>query len=369
MAAETTAETPPMFTPLSLRGLTLPNRVAMSPMCMYTAEDGTPCDFQVVHLGSRALGGVGLVLTEMTQISPEGRISTGDAGMWDDKHIEPWKRVVDFVHTHSAAKIGMQLGHAGRKGSTPLPWNRGKPLSKAEQWEIIAPSAIPFSPDSQTPSAMNQGDIARVKQAFVDGAIRADKAGFDMIELHCGHGYLLSSFISPLSNKRTDQYGGSLEARMRYPLEVFNAVRAAWPEDKPISARISAFDWVEGGTTEEDAVGIARMFQDAGLDILDVSTGNVTDYRRPAMSGLFQTPFAEKIRAETGMKTMTVGNIATAEQINEVIAGGRADICVVGKGHLYDPFFTLHAARALGHDAALWPRQYVAARAFNPEGS
>ncbi len=263
----------------------------------------------------------------------------------------------------------MQLGHAGRKGSTPLPWNRGKPLAKDEQWDIIAPSAIPFSPDSQTPGAMNQGDIARVKQAFVDGAIRAEAAGFDMIELHCGHGYLLSSFISPLSNKRTDQYGGSLEARMRYPLEVFHAVRAAWPDDKPISARISAYDWVEGGTTEEDAVEIARMFQAAGLDIIDVSTGNVTDFRRPAMPGLFQTPYSEKIRAETGMKTMTVGNIATAEQMNEVVAGGRADICVVGKGHLYDPFFTLHAARALGHDAALWPKQYVAARAFNPEGA
>jgi len=368
MAAETAA-TPPVFTPLTLRGLTLPNRVAMSPMCMYTSVDGTPCDFQVVHLGSRALGGAGLVFTEMTQVSPEGRISIGDAGIWDDKHIEPWKRVVDFVHTHTSAKIGMQLGHAGRKSSTPLPWNRGKPLPKEEQWEIIAPSAIPFSPDSQTPTAMNQGDIARIRQAFVDGAIRAEAAGFDMIELHFAHGYLLSSFISPLSNHRTDQYGGSLEARMRYPLEVFHAVRAVWPEDKPISARISAVDWVEGGTTAEDAVEIARMLQHAGLDIIDVSSGNVTDFRRPEMPGLFQTPFAEKIRAETGMPTMTVGNIATPEQMNEVIAKGRADICVVGKGHLYDPFFALHAARAFGHDGGMWPKQYAAARAFNPEGS
>jgi len=368
MAAET-ADIPPIFTPLGLRGLTLPNRVVMSPMCMYTSDDGAPCDFQVVHLGSRALGGAGLVFTEMTQVSPEGRISTGDAGMWDDKHIEPWKRVVDFVHTHSSARIGLQLGHAGRKGSTPLPWNRGKPLAPAEQWEIIAPSAIPFSPDSQTPRAMNQGDLARVKQAFADAAIRAEAAGFDMIEMHCGHGYLLSSFISPLSNTRTDRYGGSLEARMRYPLEVFDAIRQVWPADKPISARISAVDWVEGGTTVDDAVGIARMFRDAGLDIIDVSSGNVTDFRRPAMPGLFQTPFSEKIRAETGMKTMTVGNIATPEQMNQVIAGGRADLCVVGKGHLYDPFFTLHAARELGHDGALWPKQYAAARAFNPEGA
>ncbi|MBT5051262.1 MAG: hypothetical protein HOM58_22390 [Rhodospirillaceae bacterium] len=362
------ADIPPMFTPFSLRELTLPNRVVVSPMCMYSAEDldGTPTDFHVVHLGSRAVGGAGLVFTEMTQISREGRISPGDAGIYDDEHVEPWKRVVDFVHHHSDAKIGMQLGHAGRKACEPIAWQRNTPLTDDEKWEIVAPSAIPFGPDSDMPREMNQGDIAKVVDDFVSGAERANEAGFDIIELHGGHGYLLSSFISPLSNQRSDAYGGSMENRMRLPLEVFRAVRAVWPEEKPISCRISAIDWADGGNNIEDAVEVGRMFKEAGLDILDVSSGNVTHVRRPVTPGLFQTPFSEEIRRETGIPTMTVGNIATPEQINGVIAEGRADLCCVAKGHLFDPYFVRHAARTLGYQLP-WPKQYPAAAVFNPE--
>jgi len=365
---EVAADIPPMFTPFSLRELTLPNRVVMSPMCMYSADDldGTPTDFHVVHLGSRAVGGVGLVMTEMTQISREGRISPGDAGIYDDKHIEPWKRVVDFVHTRSDGKIGMQLGHAGRKACEPIAWLRDTPLTDDEKWEIVAPSAVPFGPNSEMPREMNQGDIAKIIDDFVSGAERAQKAGFDLIELHGGHGYLLSSFISPLSNQRADKYGGSLENRMRLPLEVLRAVRAVWPEEKPISCRISAIDWDDGGNQIEDGIEVARLFKEAGLDIIDVSSGNVTSERRPVTPGLFQTPFSEAIRAAVDMPTMTVGNIATPEQINGVIAESRADLCCVAKGHLFDPYFVRHAARKLGHDLK-WPNQYPAAAVFNPE--
>jgi anthraniloyl-CoA monooxygenase len=368
---EAATETPPMFTPYTMRGLTLPNRVVVSPMCMYSADDldGTPTDFHVVHLGSRAVGGAGLVFTEMTQISPEGRISPGDAGIWDDKHIEPWKRVVDFVHNRSEAKIGMQLGHAGRKGCEVLSWERGKKLPPEQRWEMVAPSAIPFGPDADTPRAMNQADLAKVVDDFVSGAVRAEAAGFDMIELHGGHGYLLSSFISKVSNHRTDAYGGDITGRMKLPLEVFHAVRAVWPDHKPISMRISAVDWVEGGNEIEDALVVARLLKEAGLDILDVSTGNVSHIRRPAMPGLFQTPFSEQIRAEVGIPTMTVGNISTAAQCNDIIASGRADLCCLGKGYLFDPYFVRHAARTLGYDGLAWPNQYPAAAMFKPEGS
>jgi len=361
-------DVPPMFTPFSLRELTIPNRIVVSPMCMYSADDldGTPTDFHVVHLGSRAMGGAGLVFTEMTQVSPEGRISPGDAGIWDDRHVEPWRRVVEFVHRRTDARIGMQLGHAGRKGCEPRAWERGRKLPPEEKWEMVAPSAIPFGPDSDTPRAMNQADIAKVIDDFAAGARRAEAAGFDMLELHCAHGYLLSSFISPLSNHRTDAYGGPLENRMRLPLEVFRAVRAVWPEEKPISARISAVDWVEGGTRIEDAVEIARLFREAGLDILDVSSGNVTHVRRPATPGLFQTPFSERIRRETGIPTMTVGNVATPEQCNDIIARGRADLCCIAKGELYDPYFPRHAARRLGYELP-WPKPYAAAAMFDPE--
>lgn len=354
---------PPMLTPFTLRDMTLINRVVMSPMCMYSADDGTANDFHLVHLGSRAMGGAGLVLTEMTDVEPAGRISPGCTGMYKPDHVPAWKRVTDFVHKTTQAKIGVQLGHAGRKAANPVPWETE---SSKNRWEIFAPSPIAFSDDSPTPTEMTQTDMDRVRDAFANAARMAGEAGFDIIEIHCGHGYLLSSFISPLTNKRDDDYGGSLENRMRFPLEVFQAVRDAFPDTKPISARISAFDWVDGGTTEEDAVAIGRMFKGAGLDILDVSTGNVVAGGRPTVGGLFQTPFSEKIRSATGIPTMTVGNITGPADINEIIADGRADLCVVGKGHLYDPYFVRHAARALGVDGPDLPPQYDRAAGFTP---
>lgn len=358
------AAVPPMFTPYALRGLTLKNRVVLSPMCMYSADDGTPNDFHLVHLGSRAQGGAALVLSEMTDVTPQGRISPGCAGMYKPEHVPAWKRVVDFVHTHTDAKIGIQLGHAGRKAATKVQWEGGSPLTGAEAWPIIAASAIPFTPESQIPKSMDRGDMDRVRDAFVRGAGMADEAGFDVVELHFAHGYLLSSFISPLANRRNDEYGGALENRMRYPLEILRAVRAVWR--KPLSMRISAFDWVEGGTTAEDAVEIGRMVKAAGLDILTVSTGNVVNGARPTVSGLFQTPFSEKVRREAGIPTMTVGNISTAAEMNSIVAEGRADLCVMAKGHLYDPYFARHAARQLGIEDPPWPKQYGAARLYKP---
>ncbi len=284
---------PPMFTPLTLKGMTLPNRIAVSPMCMYSATDGTVNDFHLVHLGSRAIGGAGLIITEMTDVSPEGRISLGCAGMYKPEHVAPWKRVVDFIHNNTDAKIAIQLGHAGRKGSEPVAWERGKGGMGDKAWQTLAPSAIPFSEGGPVPREMDQADIDKLRDDFVRGAAWSDEAGFDMIEFHMGHGYLLSSFISPLSNKREDDYGGDLERRMRLPLEIVTEVRKVWPDDKPLGARISAVDWLDGGTTIEDAITFSRMLNQAGLDIIDVSTGNVTSVRRPAMEGLFQTPFSE----------------------------------------------------------------------------
>ena len=363
---DSNAATTTIFTPYTLRGLTLANRIVMSPMCMYTADDGTVNDFHLVHLGSRAMGGAGLVFTEMTDVEREGRISPGCAGMYKPKHVPAWKRVTDFVHTHTDAKIGTQLGHAGRKSSTNKSWEgNNEPLAEGG-WPIYAPSPLPFLPHSQVPKEMDRTDMDRVRDAFGAAAAMADEAGFDIIELHAGHGYLLSSFISPLTNQRSDDYGGALENRMRFPLECFHAVRAAWPDDKPISARISAFDWVEGGTTEEDAVEIGRMFKDAGLDILDVSTGNVIDGARPTTGGLFQTPFSDTIRNTVGIPTMTVGNIAGPEEANEILSEGKADLCVIGKGHLFDPYFARHAARAMGVDGPDWPKQYGRGATFTP---
>ena len=355
--------TPPMFTPFTLRGMTLINRVVMSPMCMYSAEDGTATDFHLVHLGSRAMGGAGLIFTEMTDVEPAGRISPGCAGMYKPDHVPAWKRVTDFVHRTTEAKIGVQLGHAGRKAANPVPWETE---SDKNRWEIYAPSPIAFSDAGPVPTEMNRVHMDRVRDAFANAARMADEADFDIIELHCGHGYLLSTFISPLTNQRNDDYGGSLENRMRFPLEVFQAVRNEFPGNKPISARISAFDWVDGGTTEKDAVEIGRMFKDAGLDILDVSTGNVVAGARPTATGLFQTPFSETIRRETGIPTMTVGNIRGPAEINDIIADGRADLCVVGKGHLYDPYFARHAAHALDVDGPDAPRQYERATGYTP---
>ena len=354
----------PMFTPYTLRGMTLKNRLVMSPMCQYSADDGTVNDWHVVHLGSRAMGGTGLVIAEMTDVSPEGRISPKCAGLYKPEHMPAWKRVVDFVHAHSDAKIGMQLGHAGRKAACHVQWEGGGPLPADQAWDIIAPSALPFSPESRTPREMTRADMERLIEAYARATRWSEEAGFDMIEIHGGHGYLISSFISPLTNKRTDDYGGSLENRMRFPLEVFRAVRANWPDDKPVSMRISAYDWVEGGTEVDDAVEIGRMMKAAGLDILDVSSGNVTNDPRPRVEGLFQTPFSERVRAEAGIPTMTVGNIGGPEQINAIIADGRADLCCMAKGQLFDPYFAHHAARSLGVEGHKWPDQYGAAGFF-----
>ena len=353
-----------MFTPLSLRGMVLANRLVMSPMCQYSALDGTVNDWHLVHLGSRAIGGTGLVITEMANISPEGRISPGCAGMYKPAHVEAWKRVVNFVHEHTEAKIAIQLAHAGRKASCEVSWKGGGPLNKAQAWKLIAPSSISFSPKSQVPQQMTEADMERVIEAFSQGARWADEAGFDMIEIHGGHGYLLSSFISPLSNTRNDAFGGPLENRMRFPISVFRAIRANWPDEKPISMRISAYDWVEGGTEVDDAVQIGKMMKEEGLDILDVSSGNVTNDPRPHVEGLFQAPFSERVRKEAGILTMTVGNVGGPKQINEVIEQGKADLCCMAKGQLFDPYFAHHAAKALDIEDHKWPNQYAAAGFF-----
>ena len=359
------AEIPPVFTPFALRGVTLANRIVMSPLCMYSAEDGLVGDWHVVHLGSRAMGGAALVMAEMTAVHPDGRISARDSGIWDDRHVAGWKRVVDFVHAHTDARIGMQLGHAGRKGDTGESWKRGSGSETISGFDLVAPSAIAVSERARTPRAMTEQEIQALPGLYVKGAERALAAGFDLLELHCAHGYLLSSFISPLSNRRNDAYGGPLEHRMRLPLEVFAAIRRAWPADRPIAVRISAVDWEDGGHEIADAVAVSRMFAAAGADIIDVSSGMVTN-RRPPDSALFQVPFAERIRKDAGIATMAVGNIETGAQMNDIVANGRADLCVVGRGHMYDPYLARHIARELGYEMP-WPGQYVRGARFRAD--
>ncbi len=350
---------PPMFTPFSLRGVTLPNRVVVSPMAMYSCENGTPDDFYLVHLGSRAHGGAGLIFTEMTCVSADARISPGCAGMYLPEHKTAWKRIVDYVHTRTPAKIAMQLGHAGPKGSTQLGWQEdGEPLS-ADNWPLIAPSALPYSPHHQTPREMTYEDMEGVKADFVRAAEWAQECGFDWLELHCAHGYLLSAFISPLTNQRSDQYGGSLENRCRYPLEVFSAIRDVWPADKPMSVRISAHDWAEGGNTADDAVEIARLFRAVGADLIDVSSGQTTRHARPIYGRMYQTPFSDRIRNEISIATMAVGAIFEPDHVNSIIAAGRADLCALARPHLADPYWTLHAAAQLGYTDMPWPNPYL----------
>jgi anthraniloyl-CoA monooxygenase len=322
-----------------------------------------PDDWHLVHLGARALGGAGLIFTEMTNVSPEARITHGCAGIYTDAQEAAWKRVADFVHGHSRAKICMQLGHAGRKGATKLIWDgMDEPLEKGG-WPLIAASAVPYYPHSQIPRAMTRGDMDQVKDDFVRAARRAERAGFDMLELHCGHGYLLASFISPLTNRRADEYGGSLENRLRYPLEIFAALRDAWPIDKPISVRISATDWKEGGLTGEESVEVARMFSQAGCDLIDVSTGQTVHDAEPVFGRMFQTPFSDKIRNEAGIATMAVGAITSADQINTILAAGRADLVAIGRGHLVDPSLTLRAAAWYGIDMSVAPQYALGYRA------
>ena len=349
----------PMFTPYSLREMTLVNRIVVAPMDMYCAEDGTPGDFHLVHLGTRALGGAGLVITEMTCVSPEARITRGCSGMYRAEHIAAWRRIVAFVHRHSHARICLQLGHSGAKGSARLPWEGTDVALDEDHWEVVAPSAVRYAATLQMPRAMTRADMDRVCADFVNATRMALEAGFDMLELHCAHGYLLSSFITPLANHRADEYGGSIENRLRYPLEVFGAMRAAWPADRPMSVRISATDWVEDGVTADDAVVVARAFAAAGVDIVHVSTGQTSVDARPVYGRMYQTPFSDQVRNELGIPTIAVGNITQPDQVNSIIAAGRADLCALARPHLSDPFWTLHAAAELGYTGQWWPLQYL----------
>ena len=354
---------PPMFTPFTLRGLTLANRVVVSPMAQYSCVDGTPDDYYLVHLGSRAHGGAGLVFTEMTCVSADARISPGCAGMYRPEHRDAWKRIVDYVHERTPAKIALQLGHAGPKGSTQLGWEEADEPLPAENWPLIAASAIPYGPRNQMPSAMTADDRERVKVDFVRAARWGVECGFDWLELHCAHGYLLSAFISPLTNTRDDAYGGSVENRCRYPLEVFRALRAAWPEDRPMSVRISAHDWAPGGTTPDDAVAIARLFKAADADLIDVSSGQTTRHAKPVYGRMYQTPFADRIRNEVDIATMAVGAIFEPDHVNSILMAGRADLCALARPHLADPYWTLHAAAQLGYRDMVWPPQYLSGKA------
>ncbi|MDX2706455.1 bifunctional salicylyl-CoA 5-hydroxylase/oxidoreductase [Streptomyces sp. PA03-6a] len=364
-------DTPPMFTPFTLRGLTLRNRVVVSPMDMYSATDGTPGDFHLVHLGARALGGAGLVMTEMVCVSPEGRITPGCAGLWNDGHEDAWRRVTEFVHARPGAAIGLQLGHSGRKGSTRLMWEGiDQPLPEGN-WPLAAPSPLPYHPHvSQVPHALDAEGLAAIREQFAASAARGARAGFDLLELHCAHGYLLSSFLSPLTNRRTDAYGRDLTGRLRFPLEVFDAVREVWPADRPMTVRISATDWAEGGTTADEAVEIARAFAAHGADAIDVSTGQVVADEAPDFGRSYQTPYADRIRNELGVPVITVGAISSWDDVNSLILAGRADLCALARPHLYDPNWTLHAAAEQDYSGpgAPWPLPYQAGSRRPPTG-
>lgn len=341
---------PPAFQPFKLREMRVENRMTLSPMCQYSADNGLPDDWHLMHYGSRAIGGPGLIFTEMTCVAPDARITPGCTGLWNDEQEAAWKRITTFVHANSAAKICLQLGHAGRKGATKLMWEgMDRPLPEGA-WPIISASPLPYYPESQVPRAMTRADMDRVKVEFVAAAERGERAGFDMLELHCAHGYLLASFLSPLTNKRTDEYGGSVENRLRYPLEIFRALREVWPREKPTSVRISATDWVEGGLSAADSVAIAEAFATEGCDLVDVSTGQTARESRPVYGRMFQTPFSDRIRNEAEVATMCVGNITTADQVNTIIAAGRADLVALGRPHLADPSFVLRAAAWYGVD-------------------
>ncbi len=353
---------PPMFTPFTMRGMTLSNRIVVSPMDMYSATDGTPNDFHLVHLGARALGGAALVMTEMVCVSPEARITLGCTGMYNEKHLEAWARIVRFVHEWTEAKMCFQVGHSGRKGATRLPWEGTDIPLEIETWERVGPSPVSYGPTLPPPREMTREEMNEVKEHFVRATIMAATAGFDMMELHCAHGYLLSSFLTPVSNRRLDEYGGSLENRMRFPLEVFSAMREAWPNEKPISVRVSATDWVEDGLTPDESVAIAQAFVDAGADVIHVSTGQTVSDAKPVFGRLFQTPHSDRIRNEGRVPTIAVGNITDADQVNSIIAAGRADLVAIGRPHLSDPQWTLHAAAQQGYRGVSWPVQYYQGR-------
>ncbi|MFI9742742.1 bifunctional salicylyl-CoA 5-hydroxylase/oxidoreductase [Streptomyces sp. NPDC052494] len=364
--------TPPMFTPFRLRGLTLRNRVVVSPMDMYVAENGVPGDFHLVHLGARALGGAGLVMTEMVCVSPEGRITPGCAGLWTDGQADAWARITAFVHAQApGTALGVQLGHSGRKGSTRRMWEGiDQPLPEGN-WPLVAASSLPYrSGVNQTPRSLDRAGLAAVREEFTAAARRAVRCDFDLLELHCAHGYLLSGFLSPLTNHRTDAYGGTLDGRLRFPLEVFDAVREVWPEDRPMTVRVSATDWAEGGTSAEDALAVARAFAAHGADAIDVSTGQVVPDERPEYGRSYQTPYADRIRNAIGVPVVAVGAISSWDDVNSLLLAGRADLCALARPHLYDPHWTLHAAAEQGYEgpAAPWPAPYRAGSRPPPTG-
>ncbi|MFE5024995.1 bifunctional salicylyl-CoA 5-hydroxylase/oxidoreductase [Streptomyces sp. NPDC056656] len=355
--------TPPMFTPLRLGELTLRNRVVVSPMDMYSSQDGVPGDFHLVHLGARALGGAGLVMTEMVCVSPEGRITPGCAGLYTPEQAAAWRRITEFAHAQApGTAIGVQLGHSGRKGSTKLMWEGIDDPLPDGNWPLVAASPLPYKPGSQIPHELTRDELADVREQFTSAAVRAADVGFDLLELHCAHGYLLSGFLSPLSNHRTDAYGGSLTNRLRFPLEVFDAVREVWPGDRPMTVRISATDWAQGGTDAADAVEIARAFAAHGADAIDVSTGQVVADEKPAYGRSYQVPFADRIRNETGIPVISVGAISSWDDVNSLILAGRTDLCALARPHLYDPHWTLHAAAEQGYagPGVAWPKPYEA---------
>jgi anthraniloyl-CoA monooxygenase len=347
-----------MFTPFRLREMVVENRVVVSPMAQYSAVNGVPNDWHFVHLGSRAIGGAGLLFVEMTGPSPDARITPGCTGLWNEAQCLGFKRIVEFVHTYSQAKICMQLGHAGRKGSTQLGWeDENYPLPEGN-WPVIAPSPIPYFTVCQTPREMTREDMERVTAEFVQAARYAEQAGFDMLELHMAHGYLFASFISPLTNQREDDYGGPVENRMRFPLEVFRAVRGAWPQHKPMSVRLSATDWAPGGLPAEDLVTVATMLKEAGVDLIDVSTGQTVPWQTPVYGRMYQTPFADLVRHEVGIATMSVGAITTPDQVNTILLQGRADLVALARPHLSDPYFTLRASAQYNYGEQSWPNPY-----------
>ena len=357
---------PPMFTPFRLRDVVLANRVVVSPMCQYVADDGTVGDWHLQHLGSRAVGGAGLVMAEMTDVSRDARISPWCAGLYRDEHTDAWRRIVRFIHDNSAAKVGIQLGHAGRKGATKALWDGGEqaPLEDGT-WPLVSASPIPYTPRNQVPREMTRADMDEAMGDYVAATERAAAAGFDLLEVHMAHGYLLAAFISPLTNRREDEYGGSLENRMRFPLEVFDAARATWPGEKPMSVRISAVDWKPGGMEPDDAVEVARLLKMHDCDIVDVSAGQTVPDQEPIYGRLFQTPFSDRIRHEVGIHTMAVGNISSFMDVNTILAAGRADLCMLARAHLYDPYWTRHAAYTLGWELD-WPDPYQSVQRYTP---